>query len=87
MNVFSLAESKWINQNTSTAQRYINHKKQGNKIALFVREYRKEHGYASPFTFLGECEYVKHEGEKPISFIWKLKEEMPPELFAKANKS
>lgn len=85
--LFHWQSQSGLNQNTPTAQRYINHKKQGNKIALFVREYRKEHGYASPFTFLGECEYVKHEGEKPISFIWKLKEEMPPELFAKANKS
>lgn len=74
-------------QSSPTGQRYIQHKERGQKIALFVREYKKEHGYTSPYTFLGECEYVRHEGEKPISFIWRLKEKMPPSWLEKANKS
>lgn len=71
----------------STGQRYIHHRKRGSQIALFVREYKKEHGYTAPFTFLGTCDYVSHEGEKPISFVWKLREEMPPGLVARANKN
>lgn len=70
-----------------TGQRYINHKKTGNTIALFVREYKKENGYTAPFTFLGTCEYVKHSGDRPISIVWRLKEEIPPALMQKANKS
>jgi len=82
----------WQSQSTvtaksPTAQRYINHQLTDQKIALFVREYKTEHGYAAPFTFLGTCEYVDHSGEKPISFVWELKEEMPPGLLQKANKS
>jgi rubrerythrin len=70
-----------------TGQRYINHKKMGHTIALFVREYKQENGYTSPFTFLGTCEYVRHSGEKPISIVWRLREDIPPALMQKANKS
>jgi hypothetical protein len=73
-------------EESNTAQRYIHHKKMGNRIALFVREYKEENNYTSPFVFLGEAEYVKHEGNKPISFVWRLKEEMPPALVPAANK-
>ncbi|MBP1995825.1 DUF3427 domain-containing protein [Paenibacillus eucommiae] len=76
-----------ISEETNTAQRYIHHKKMGNRIALFVREYKEEHNYTAPFTFLGEAEYVRHEGNKPISFVWRLKKEMPPALVPAANKA
>ncbi|MEB3103547.1 DEAD/DEAH box helicase [Ferviditalea candida] len=71
---------------SSTAQRYIHHKQLGTRIALFVREYKEDNNYTSPFVFLGEAEYVRHEGSKPISIIWRLKEEMPPALVPVANK-
>ena len=71
---------------SKTAQRYIHHKQMGNRIALFVREYKEENNYTTPFVFLGEAEYVRHEGNKPISFIWRLKEEMPAALVPVANK-
>src|SRR5699024_4252956 len=70
-----------------TAKRYIHNKENNHQIALFVREYNKEYGYTSPFTFLGTCSYVSHSGEKPISFVWRLNVEMPPELMSKANKN
>jgi hypothetical protein len=76
-----------VSQESSTANRYINHKKLGHKIALFVREYKKENGYTSPYIFLGTCDHVSHSGNKPMSFIWRLKEEMPPMLVPIANKN
>ncbi len=76
-----------ISEETKTAQRYIHHKQLGNRIALFVREYKEENNYTAPFTFLGEAEYVRHEGNKPISFVWRLKKEMPPALVPAANKA
>lgn len=76
-----------ISEETRTAQRYIHHKRTGNRIALFVREYKEEHNYTAPFTFLGEAEYVRHDGNKPISFVWRLKIEMPPALVPAANKA
>ncbi|UJL46343.1 hypothetical protein KFZ58_18680 [Virgibacillus sp. NKC19-16] len=54
---------------------------------MFVRDYKREHGYTAPFTFLGTCDYVRYSGEKPISFVWELREEMPPGLVARAYKS
>lgn len=82
----------WQSQSTlstssPTAQRYIHHRENNHNIALFVREYKKENGYTAPFTFLGTCDYVRHYGEKPISFEWQLRTEMPPMLVPKANKS
>ncbi|WP_261303999.1 DEAD/DEAH box helicase [Paenibacillus andongensis] len=75
-----------ISEDTKTAQRYIHQRETGNRIALFVREYKEENDYTSPFVFLGEAEYVKHEGSKPMSFVWQLKEEMPPVMVPAANK-
>ncbi|EFM10650.1 type III restriction protein res subunit [Paenibacillus curdlanolyticus YK9] len=76
-----------ISEETKTAQRYINHQRTGNRITLFVREYKDENNYTMPFTFLGEADYVRHEGNKPISFVWRLKKEMPPALVPAANKA
>ncbi|MBS4539012.1 DUF3427 domain-containing protein [Clostridium sp. D2Q-11] len=76
-----------VKEDSNTAQRYINHKKTENKIALFVREYKKENGYTAPFIFLGFAEYISHSGNKPMSFIWELEEEMPPMFVSKANKN
>lgn len=76
-----------ISEETKTAQRYIHHKQLGHRIALFVREYKEEHNFTSPFMFLGEVEYVRHEGNRPMSFVWRLKKEMPPTLVPAANKA
>ena len=81
----------WQTQSRTTeqsnmAQRYIHHRRMGYRIALFVREYKKDNGYTSPFVYLGEAEYVRHEGDRPISFVWRLKEELPPMLVPVANK-
>lgn len=71
---------------SETGQRYINHFKTGNKIVLFVRENKKKDGLAAPYTYLGEAEYVSHRGSMPISFVWRLKEEMPAGIMGAANK-
>lgn len=71
---------------SSTAQRYIHHREQGTRIVLFVREFKTENGIASPFVYLGEVEYLRHEGSKPTSFIWRLKDEMPASLVPIAMK-
>lgn len=75
-----------ISEQTGTAQRYIHHQKTGNRILLFVREFKEENSYTAPFLFLGEAEYVRHEGSKPMSFIWRLKHDMPAALVPAANK-
>lgn len=76
-----------VAEGSTTASRYIHHRQNNHRIALFVREYKKEYGYTSPFVYLGTAEYVKHTGSKPVSFVWKLKTEMPPYLVPRANKN
>ena len=68
-------------------QRYIHHKETGNNISLFVREYKHNGSYTAPYTFLGNADYVSHEGERPVSFVWKLHSAIPADLLPKANKS
>ena len=76
-----------VAEKSETAQRYIHHKERNHKIALFVREYKKENGYTAPFVFLGTADYVKHYESKPMSFVWRLKEEMPANMVPRANKN
>jgi len=71
---------------SDTGQRYITHLKTGNRIVLFVRENKKQDGVTAPYVYLGEVEYGRHEGNMPISFVWKLKEEMPAGMMRGANK-
>jgi len=81
----------WETQNRSTAlssstKRYIDSR--GNsQVSLYVREFTNVDGKASPYIYLGECEYVSHSGERPVSFIWKLEHEIPAKYISKANKS
>ena len=74
-------------QKSDRIQRYINHKTKENSISLFVREYKKNGTYTAPYTFLGNADYISHEGERPVSFVWRLHVPIPAELLPKANKS
>ncbi len=71
---------------SETAQRYIHHRERNHQILLFVREYKQENGYAAPFTYLGTADYVRHSGNKPISFVWELHEKIPAKLIVQVNK-
>ena len=73
-------------QGSSKIQRYINHRETGNSISLFVREYKKNGTYTSPCVFLGNADYIRHEGEMPVSFDWKLHSPIPSGMFPSANK-
>ena len=61
--------------------RYIQHAEKGYTPLLFIRDRNKlENGLTAPYYYAGPLNYVRHEGSKPISFIWGL--EVP--LSAKA---
>ena len=82
----------WQSQSTTSAesptgQRYINHKKLGSKVLLFVRENKKDmYGNAEIYTFLGTVNYVKHDGSNPMNIIWKLDNPIPAKFLKKTNK-
>lgn len=72
--------------NSTTGQRYINHEKTGNQIALFVRERKKDSfGNTEGYTFLGTVDYVQHEGSRPMSIVWKFHHPIPARFLKKTN--
>jgi superfamily II DNA or RNA helicase len=80
----------WESQSTTTQQsqtghRYIHHQSHGGNILLFVRPRKKQDGRTMPYTFLGAADYVSHKGERPISFVWKLRRAMPADFFRQAK--
>jgi len=67
---------------SATGQRYVRHRDLGYSPLLFVRETRDlPSGMTAPYVFLGPCEYVSHEGSRPMSIIWRLRHAVPSRLF------
>lgn len=75
-------ESQSITSQASpTGQRYINHRERGTNILLFVRQNGKVGNRTVPYMFLGLADYVSHEKERPIAFVWRLRRPMPADFF------
>ncbi len=67
----------WQSQNATTptskrGREIIEHKKDGQKIHLFVRENKLSAGKAAPFVYFGPIDYVSHQGSEPMSVIFAL---------------
>lgn len=81
----------WESQSTTSAasttgQRYINHRRNGSHILLFVREAKKSAlGDGAPYVFLGPADYVSHEGQRPMAITWRLHRSMPAEVYLGAR--
>lgn len=82
----------WQSQNQTRADlgkglTYINHQKMGKKILLFVREQAKnQFNNTMGYVFLGEADFINHEGSKPMSIKWELHEPMPNYLWKESAK-
>lgn len=82
----------WQSQSTTNAegkvgQRYINHRKNGSKVLLFVREFKNDiYGNTAPYTYLGTANYVSHNGSRPMNITWKLDNPIPAKYLKKTNK-
>ena len=92
-NDYSINETlfHWQSQSTTTdtgsvGQRYINHRKRGSKVLLFVREFKNDVVGAAPYTFLGTINYVTHTGSRPMNITWKLDHPIPAKYLKKTNK-
>lgn len=58
---------------TSVGRRYINHSQIGYQPLLFVRSGKKlGNGLTEPFRYIGPVNYVRHEGARPMSIVWRL---------------
>lgn len=95
-NDYSITETlfHWQSQNTTgedtpTGQRYIHHDAQGGKIALFVRETKKDPLFkeTAAYTYLGTAHYVSHTDNNPMNIVWRLDHPIPAKLLKKTNNS
>ena len=76
----------WQSQSTTsesspTGQRFIHHRDRSSNIFLCVRRTPKDDQRTSPYVFLGPADYVSHSGERPISFVWRLRRPAPVDFF------
>jgi hypothetical protein len=62
---------------SATGQRYVRQREEGTSVILFARLRTTDRA----FWCLGPATYVKHEGERPIAFVWKLQRRLPAELY------
>ncbi len=79
-DLFHWQSQSGTSDHSATARRYIEHKKRGHNILLFVREQKSRNSLACPYYFLGPADYVSHEGSRPVSFVWRLQNKMPAHL-------
>lgn len=82
----------WQSQNATCPESpkgisYINHQDIDKKILLFVREQNDdEYGFTMSYVFLGDANYIKSEGSKPMNIEWKLTEPMPAYIWKDSGK-
>lgn len=83
---------QWESQSTTSAtsptgERYINHVERGSTVHLFFRESPESDGARGvpPYFYAGPATYVSHSGVKPVRIIWKLKYELPADVFHSAR--
>ncbi len=60
-----------------TGQRYINQREAGTNVLLFARLRTTDRA----FWCLGPASYVSHDGDRPVGFVWKLRQRLPAELY------
>lgn len=92
-NDYSINETlfHWQSQSTTNAdgkigQRYINHRQNGSKVLLFVREFKNDlYGNTAPYTYLGIANYVTHNGSRPMNVTWRLDKAIPAKYLKKTN--
>jgi superfamily II DNA or RNA helicase/HKD family nuclease len=74
-------QSQHADREASTKiQRYIHHAQNDHRILLFARETPDWEFGTRPYLFLGTAQYVRHEGERPVSFVWRLDEPLPTDF-------
>jgi hypothetical protein len=85
-DLFHWESQSFIGPDSTTGRRYVNHRREGSHVLLFVREYNsRTGGGAMPYVALGPCTYVTHERSHPMAITWRLHHRMPAELFEHAR--
>jgi superfamily II DNA or RNA helicase/HKD family nuclease len=68
-------------QVSDTGQNLIHHEERGYTILVYCRDQKKRNGVTVPFTYLGPVERANYESERPIKMVWRLRSQMPVEMF------
>lgn len=81
----------WQTQNSAHPDRgkglsYRNHKKEGKKIILFVREQSNDEYGTMGFVNVGPVEFVTYEGSQPMNITWKLLNPLPSYMWKDSAK-
>ncbi|MFF1300970.1 MULTISPECIES: DUF3427 domain-containing protein [unclassified Streptomyces] len=80
--LFHWESQNQISATSPTGLRYQHHVAEGSHVLLFVRRYKStDIGSAQPWMLLGPAEYEKHTGSKPMAITWKLKHEIPADVW------
>lgn len=62
-------------------QNFIHHQDRDYSILVFARAQKKRNGVTLPFTYLGPVDLVSFQSERPIKVVWRLRNQMPVEMF------
>ncbi|MBT2410777.1 DUF3427 domain-containing protein [Streptomyces sp. ISL-12] len=77
----------WESQSTTaegspTGLRYQQHEQRGSHVLLFMRRYKNtDIGKSQPWMLLGPATYDTHTGSKPMAVTWRLKHELPADVW------
>ncbi|WP_432028840.1 DUF3427 domain-containing protein [Streptomyces sp. 1222.5] len=80
----------WESQNATAADsptglRYRRHKGRDSRALLFMRRYKNtDIGKSQPWMLLGPATYEDHTGSKPMAITWRLKHELPADVWTYA---
>ena len=82
----SPTEFQWQSQNrtaqaSTVGQEILHHHERGIVVHLFIRKQKKMAGKTSPFIYAGPLEFVRWDGERPITVWWRLGEAVPERLW------
>ena len=83
---------QWISQpktyhSSSVGQMFIRHREKKMKVHIFARKYAFMNGNkTNPFIYLGQADYYKSFGDKPMTILWKLHRKLPQELIQELYK-
>jgi hypothetical protein len=75
--LFHWESQSTTSEDSATGMRYRRQASSGNRVVLFARRNDAERA----FWCLGTASYVRHEGERPMSVIWRLHAPLPLDLF------
>ena len=67
--------------NSERGKRLVNNVEENTRLHLFVRKYRELDGGVEPYIYIGQGDTIWHEGEKPITVHFKLRNEVPTKIY------